>query len=603
MSFNLVDLIKDQVNGQVLGQISNVVGESSDKTKSVVEGAIPALLGGFMDKASSNEGAGALFDAVKKQDDSILDNLSGMIASNNKSSLIESGGNALGSIFGGSGASGLVNAVSGSSGMSSGSTSTVLSMLAPMVMSTIKRFMSGGGNNDASGLATMLASQKDNIASAMPSGLADQLGSSGFMSNVGNLFGSGAGVAGAAAAGVAGLAGSASGAISGAAGRAGDMAGSAVDGVSGAAGSAADGVGGMVDRVTGEVSGSAGDAITGTTGKVGGMVDRVTGEVSGSASDVASNARGQVGGMVDRVTGEVSGSAGDVVADTSARASGMVDRVTGEVSGTASDAVSGVSGAVSGAADKVGSMGSGAVDGVSGAVSGTAGKVGGMASGAVDGVSGTVSGAAGKVGDVSGSVASGASNIAGSTAGAVGGAAGSVGNAASDAASTGSSWIKKLIIPLILAVLAFFGWKHFGGSSAPDVSGAASSAADSVSSAASGAADSASSAVSGMASGMAGGDIAGNITSMFGSATESLEGITDVDSAKAALPELTDFSGKLDSVTSMAGNLPDAAKPVLNGALEKIMPMLDKVMEIPGVGAVLGGVIEPLKEKLSGLAG
>jgi len=228
-----------------------------------------------------------------------------------------------------------------------------------------------------------------------------------------------------------------------------------------------------------------------------------------------------------------------------------------------------------------------------------------MASGAADGVSG----AAGRVGDAAGNVASGASNLAGSAAGSVSGAAGSVGNAAGDAASTGSSWIKKLIIPLILAVLAFFGWKQFGGST-PDVSDAASSAMDKVSGAASGAADSATSAmdkVSGAAgsamSGMAGGDMVGNITSMFGSATESLEGITDVDSAKAALPALTDFSGKLDGVTSMAGNLPDAAKPILAGALEKIMPMLDKVMEIPGVGAVLGGVIEPLKEKLSGLAG
>ena len=493
MSFNLVDLIKDQVSGQVLGQISNAVGESSDKTQSVVEGAIPALLGGFMDKASSSEGAGALFDAVSKQDDSILDNLSGMIGSGNKSSLIESGGSALGSLFGGSGASGLVNAVSGSSGMSSGGTSTILSMLAPMVMSTIKRFMSGGGNNDANGLATMLASQKDNIAGALPSGLADQLGSSGFLSNVGNLFGSGAGVAGAAAAGVAGLAGSASGALSGAADKVGDYAGGAVDGVTG--------------------------AVSGAAGKVGDMA----------------------GGAVD-----------------------------------------GVSGAVSGAAGKVGDMAGSAVDGVSGA----AGKVGDYAGNAVDGVSGAVSGAAGKVGDVAGNVADGASNIAGSAAGSVSGAAGSIGNAAGETASTGMSWIKKLLIPLVLAVLAFFGWKQFGGS-APDtsgVTGAASSAMDKV-------------------SGMAGGDMAANITSMFGSATESLEGITDVESAKAAVPALTDFSGKIDGVASMADKLPDAAKPILAGALEKLMPLLDKVMAIPGVGAVLGGVIEPLKEKLTGLAG
>ena len=486
MSFNLVDLIKDQVGGQVLGQISNAIGENSDKTQSVVEGAIPALLGGFMDKASTGEGAGALFDAVNSQDDSILDNLSGMIGSDNKTSLIESGGSALGSLFGSSGASGLVSAISGSSGMSAGGTSTVVSMLAPMVMGTIKRFMSGGDSNDASGLATMLTSQKDNIAGAMPSGLADQLGSSGFMSNVGDLFGSGAGMAGAAAAGVAGLAGSAGDAVAGAK----NMAGDAVDGVTGA-------------------------------------IDGVADGVKGTVSDVA----GKFGGMAD----------------------GAVDSVSGAIDGVAD----GVTGAVSGAADKVGDMAGGAVDGVTGAIGGAA-----------DGVTG-----------------------------AVGGAAGSIGDAAGDVASTGSSWIKKLLIPLVLAVLAFFGWKQFGGS-APDTS-AVSDAASSTMEKVSGTVDSATSAVSGLA----GGDMAANITGMFGSATESLGSITDVESAKAAIPALTDFSGKLDGITSMADSLPDAAKPILAGALEKIMPMLDSVMAIPGVGAVLGGIIEPLKEKLGGLAG
>ncbi|MGB1311646.1 MAG: hypothetical protein ACPG47_10555, partial [Leucothrix sp.] len=218
----------------------------------------------------------------------------------------------------------------------------------------------------------------------------------------------------------------------------------------------------------------------------------------------------------------------------------------------------------------------GAVDGVTGSISEAAGGLGDMASGAVDGVTGSISEAAGDV-------ASSASNIAGSATGAMSGVAGSMSNAAGDAASAGGSWIKKLIIPLVLAVLAFFGWKQFGGSS-PDVSGAVGSATSAV-------------------SGMVGGDMTTNITGMFGSATESLSKITDVESAKAAIPALTDFSSKLDGVASMADKLPDAAKPVLASALGKVLPMLDSVMAIPGVGAVLGSVIEPLKEKLNGLAG
>lgn len=49
----------------------------------------------------------------------------------------------------------------------------------------------------------------------------------------------------------------------------------------------------------------------------------------------------------------------------------------------------------------------------------------------------------------------------------------------------------------------------------------------------------------------------------------------------------------------MVDKLPEAAKPILAGALEKIMSMLDEVM----ASVVLGSIIEPLKEKLNGLVG
>ena len=434
MSFNLVDLVKGQISGQVLGQISNAVGENADATKSVIDSAVPALLGGLMNKASSDEGASALFDTIKNQDDSILDNLSGVIASKNKDSLVEGGSNMLGSLFGGDAAAGLMGAVSGVSGASQGSTSKILGMVAPLAMSTVKRYMSGGGEMDKAGLASMLMDQKDNIAGAMPSGLADQLGSSGILSNVGNLFGG---------------------------------AGAATDAVSDAAGNVADLAGGAVDGVAGKI-----------------------GDAASSATD-----------------------------------------------------------AVSGAADKVGDLAGGAVDGVTGAV---------------------------------GNVADGAANLAGSATDAASDAAGGV----KDAAEGGASWIKKLIPIAILAALAFLALKYFGGKApeAPDVSTAAPAA---------------------MTSMVEGGGVTDQLKGMFGSVQTSLGGITDVESAKAAIPQLTDFSGKLDGVTAMEDKLPEAAKPMFNtvvqGGMGQLQPMLDKVMAIPGVESVLGGVIGPLKEKLAAL--
>jgi len=117
--------------------------------------------------------------------------------------------------------------------------------------------------------------------------------------------------------------------------------------------------------------------------------------------------------------------------------------------------------------------------------------------------------------------------------------------------------------------------------------------------------DGASSAVSGMVAG--GEEATSQITGLFSSAKETLGGITDVDSATAAVPALTDMGGKLDGITSMVDKLPDAAKGPVSSMVEKGMgeltPMLDKVMAIPGVGGVLGSVIEPMKEKLTALAG
>ena len=41
---NIVDLIKSQLSGDVLGKLSSLVGESEDKTRTAVNGAVPSLL-------------------------------------------------------------------------------------------------------------------------------------------------------------------------------------------------------------------------------------------------------------------------------------------------------------------------------------------------------------------------------------------------------------------------------------------------------------------------------------------------------------------------------------------------------------------------------
>jgi len=85
----------------------------------------------------------------------------------------------------------------------------------------------------------------------------------------------------------------------------------------------------------------------------------------------------------------------------------------------------------------------------------------------------------------------------------------------------------------------------------------------------------------------------------------SLGSITDEDSARAALPDLTAASENLGSVQEMAGNLPDAQRGALGGivtnAMKTLEPMIEKVRAIPGVGAIVGPVLDGIVEKMNDL--
>ena len=226
MSFNIVDLVKDQVKGQLLGQMGNLLGNESGKAAGATDSMIPALLSGLMGASSTSGGSDSLFKAVNDQDDGLMDNLGSLLGSGQASSIIDNGNSLMGGLLGTGGLGKLAGALAGFSGLSKGGTSSLMGMLAPVIIGILKRKVMGDGLN-AGGLASMLMDQKSNIGGALPAGLGDQLNASGFLSSL-------SGAADSAVSGVADAAGSA---VSGVA----DAAGSAVSGVTGAAGSAVSG--------------------------------------------------------------------------------------------------------------------------------------------------------------------------------------------------------------------------------------------------------------------------------------------------------------------------------------------------------------------------
>ena len=171
MSFNLIDLVKDQLSEQVMGQLGGMLGGSADQNSSAISSALPGLLSSLTNSGASSSGAEALLGAVNKQDDSILDNLSGLLGGSGQSSMMDAGSGILSSLLGGGGMGSLVSAIAGFSGLGKGPVKSLLGLLAPVIISVVKRkLMGGGGGMDVGSLMGMLNGQKDNVAAAMPSG-------------------------------------------------------------------------------------------------------------------------------------------------------------------------------------------------------------------------------------------------------------------------------------------------------------------------------------------------------------------------------------------------------------------------------------------------
>ncbi len=171
MSFNLIDLVKDQLSDQVMKSIGGVIGGNDSQNTLAVNSALPGLLSSLTNFGeASPANADLMFKGIEKQDDSILDSLGDLLGGGKQNSLIENGGNVLSSLLGGGGLASLVGSISGFSGAGKSGTSKLLGLLAPIIFGVIKRKLMGGGGFDVGSLMNMFTGQKSNIAAAMPSG-------------------------------------------------------------------------------------------------------------------------------------------------------------------------------------------------------------------------------------------------------------------------------------------------------------------------------------------------------------------------------------------------------------------------------------------------
>jgi outer membrane protein OmpA-like peptidoglycan-associated protein len=167
MSFNLIDAAKGLFTSELVSKASSFLGESETGVSKAISGIVPTVLSGLVNKASSHEGASTVSHMVDEQANAgVLDGLGNFFGSDG-GGLLSKGAGLLTSLFG-SKADGIGSLISNFAGVKSSTASSLLSMALPAVLGLIGKHTGGGG---ASSVASLLSSQKDNIAAAVPSGL------------------------------------------------------------------------------------------------------------------------------------------------------------------------------------------------------------------------------------------------------------------------------------------------------------------------------------------------------------------------------------------------------------------------------------------------
>jgi hypothetical protein len=134
---------------------------------------------------------------LAQQETGSLDGLRSLIGGAGQNALVDTGSSMLSGLFGSGALGAMAQAIGKFAGIEGGSSKSLLGVLGPVVLGTLGQQQRSAGL-DANGLASLLGSQKDQIAAAIPSGLVDQLGAAGLIDRAAAGLRSGAAAASAA---------------------------------------------------------------------------------------------------------------------------------------------------------------------------------------------------------------------------------------------------------------------------------------------------------------------------------------------------------------------------------------------------------------------
>ena len=203
MAANLVSVVMQFLTPDMIAKIASALGLDRSVAQKAIGGAVPALLSSLADVASTPNGVRQLGNTLAQQQPGALESLKSLIGGSGQNTLAETGSSMLSGLFGGGTLDTMAQTIGKFAGVGEGSSKSLLGMLGPVILATLGQQQRNAGL-DASGLASLLGSQKDQIAAAIPSGLADQWSAAGLIDQTTGSLRSGAAAASAAGSRIAG---------------------------------------------------------------------------------------------------------------------------------------------------------------------------------------------------------------------------------------------------------------------------------------------------------------------------------------------------------------------------------------------------------------
>jgi hypothetical protein len=190
MASSLLSLITQSLTPDVIARIAAALGLDRMVAQKAIGGAIPALLSSLANVASTPTGAKQLSSAVTQQPPGVLDSFKNLLGGPGQTAFTDTGSGMLSGLLGGETLGALTQSIGKFSGMGDGMTKSLLGMLGPVVVGTLGQ-QQRKASLDATGLASLLTAQKDQIAAAIPPGLADHLDATGLLDKFNSTLSSG----------------------------------------------------------------------------------------------------------------------------------------------------------------------------------------------------------------------------------------------------------------------------------------------------------------------------------------------------------------------------------------------------------------------------